>query len=176
MINWLFCVEGKIPQDEPAILPLTTNREEKRKGQFGAPLAKRLGMERDRDRDRERDRDRDRERDRERDSELMPPPGSHKKKIQPPPADVDQPIDPNEPTYCTCGQVRFVHFLTGEVGLGQNKSYCLCLQFHLMTFFVFINSYINYCFKAEKEFNQTLGLTHLKSLNVLDIQGLMSST
>ncbi|CAM6120444.1 unnamed protein product [Calypogeia fissa] len=99
--------EGKIPQDEPAILPLTTNREEKRKGQFGAPLAKRLGMERDRDRDRERDRDRDRERDRERDSELMPPPGSHKKKIQPPPADVDQPIDPNEPTYCTCGQVSF---------------------------------------------------------------------
>ncbi|KAL3679453.1 hypothetical protein R1sor_022409 [Riccia sorocarpa] len=101
--------EGKISQDEPAILPLPATREEKRKGQFVTPLAKRLGMERERDRERDRDRDRERERDRERDSELMPPPGSHKKKSLPPPTDddVDQPVDPNEPTYCICGQVSF---------------------------------------------------------------------
>lgn len=38
------------------------------------------------------------------DLELMPPPGSHKK-IIPVSVDVDQPIDPDEPTYCVCHQV-----------------------------------------------------------------------
>ena len=37
------------------------------------------------------------------DLELMPPPSSHKKNI--PASVVDQPIDPNEPTYCICHQV-----------------------------------------------------------------------
>ena len=116
--------DGKIPMDEPAILPLST-KEEKRKAQFLTPVGKRLDArldrdrglekererERDREREKERERERDRERerererDRDRDSELMPPPGSHKKKSLPAPTDIDQPIDPNEPTYCICGQV-----------------------------------------------------------------------
>ncbi|XP_077220521.1 PHD finger protein-like protein [Tasmannia lanceolata] len=90
--------EGKIPQDEPAILPPLpiVPKEEKRKLYFGTPQSKRLEFRVERDWDRERDRD----------FELMPPPGSHKKSV-PEPVDVDQPIDPNEPTYCICHQVSF---------------------------------------------------------------------
>eukprot|EP01018_Ginkgo_biloba_P035327 Gb_23205 [translate_table: standard] len=88
--------EGKIAPDEPAILPPTSTREEKRKGYFFTPQTKRL----------ESKVERDWEKDRDRDFELMPPPGSHKRTI-PAPVDVDQPIDPNEPTYCVCHQVSF---------------------------------------------------------------------
>lgn len=92
--------EGKIPPDEPVILPPASMRDERRKAFFSTPQGKRLDMRFDRDRDWERDGDRD--------SELMPPPGSHKKKSIPAPMDgEDQPIDPNEPTYCICGQVSF---------------------------------------------------------------------
>lgn len=82
--------EGKIAPDEPAILPPISTREEKRKGYFFTPQPKRLETKVERDRD----------------FELMPPPGSHKRTI-PAPVDVDQPIDPNEPTYCVCHQVSF---------------------------------------------------------------------
>ncbi|CAI0432301.1 unnamed protein product [Linum tenue] len=90
--------EGKIPQDEPAILPplsIMIPKPEKRKPLYGTPQSKRMDF-RDRDWDRERDRD----------FELMPPPGSHRKDFAVP-VDVDQPIDPNEPTYCVCHQVSF---------------------------------------------------------------------
>lgn len=103
--------------DEPYILPLNS-KEEKRKAQYlSLPLGKRLDTRLDRDRglERERERERERDRDRDRDSELMPPPGSQKKKSLPPPMDVDQPIDPNEPIYCLCGQV-FVNLLFPSVG------------------------------------------------------------
>lgn len=88
--------EGKIPPDEPAILPPLPIiiREEKRKSSgYITPQSKRF---REREWDRERDMD----------HELMPPPGSLKK-IIPVSVDVDQPIDPNEPTYCVCHQVSF---------------------------------------------------------------------
>lgn len=85
--------EGKIPPDEPAILPSLPlmSRDEKRKGGYLTPQSKRF-----RERDWERDPD----------LELMPPPGTHKKMI-PVFIDADQPIDPNEPTYCVCHQVSF---------------------------------------------------------------------
>ncbi|KAK8951972.1 PHD finger protein ING2 [Platanthera zijinensis] len=87
--------EGKIPEDEPAILPTLPmfGREEKRKGGYLTPQSKRI---RERDWDRERDTD----------LELMPPPGSQKKSYLAA-TDVDLPIDPNEPTYCVCHQVSF---------------------------------------------------------------------
>ncbi|KAG6603493.1 PHD finger protein ING2-like [Cucurbita moschata] len=89
--------EGKISPDEPAILPPLplVSKNEKRKSIYMVPQSKRPDY-RDRDWDRERDRD----------FELMPPPGSHKKDFAPS-LDVDQPIDPNEPTYCICHQVSF---------------------------------------------------------------------
>ncbi|OIW21300.1 hypothetical protein TanjilG_31629 [Lupinus angustifolius] len=89
--------EGKIPPEEPAILPPLpiVPKPEKRRPSYGTPQSKRLDY-RDRDWDRERDRD----------FELMPPPGSHKKEYATP-MDVDQPIDPNEPRYCVCHQVSF---------------------------------------------------------------------
>ena len=77
-------------------MPLVLKIESRRPGYgtgYGTPQSKRLDY-RDRDWDRERDRD----------FELMPPPGSHKKDYIPP-VDFDQPIDPNEPTYCVCHQV-----------------------------------------------------------------------
>lgn len=88
-------VEGKISQDEPAILPPLPiiPKAEKRKFTYGTPQSKRLDF-------------RDWDRDRDRDFELMPPPGSHKKDFAAP-LDVDHPIDPNEPTYCVCHQVSF---------------------------------------------------------------------
>lgn len=64
---------------------------EKRRNVYNTPIPRRIEY-------------REREWDRDKDSELMPPPGSHKKDF-PVPADVDQPIDPNEPTYCICHQV-----------------------------------------------------------------------
>lgn len=100
--------EGKVLNDEPYVSPLTL-KDEKRKLQFLTPIGKRLDTKLERDRGlesvRESARERERDRDRDRDSELMPPPGSQKKRSLPAPTDVDQPIDPNEPTYCICGQV-----------------------------------------------------------------------
>ncbi|CAH9068423.1 unnamed protein product [Cuscuta europaea] len=89
--------EGKLPADEPAILPPLplVLKSEKRKHMYGMPQSKRLEY-RERDWDRERDRD----------FELMPPPGGLKKDFSSP-VDIDQPIDPNEPTYCVCHQVSF---------------------------------------------------------------------
>ncbi|XP_057950636.1 PHD finger protein ING2 [Malania oleifera] len=89
--------EGKISPDEPAILPPMPiiPKNEKRKSLYATPQSRRVDY-RDRDWDRERDRD----------FELMPPPGSHKKDFVAP-IDADQPIDPNEPTYCVCHQVSF---------------------------------------------------------------------
>ncbi|XP_019160188.1 PHD finger protein ING2 [Ipomoea triloba] len=89
--------EGKLPADEPAVLPPLplVLKTEKRKPIYGTPQSKRLEY-RDRDWDRERDRD----------FELMPPPGGLKKDFSSP-VDIDQPIDPNEPTYCVCHQVSF---------------------------------------------------------------------
>ena len=93
--------EGKIARDEIAILPplpIMIPKPEKRKQFYGTPQSRRMDF-RDRDWDRERDRD----------FELMPPPGSNRKDFAVP-VDMDQPIDPNEPTYCVCHQVA-VFFL-----------------------------------------------------------------
>ncbi|KAK4786536.1 hypothetical protein SAY86_010369 [Trapa natans] len=90
--------EGKLPPDEPAILPplplITKN--DKRKFPTGTPQSSKRFDHRDWERDR----------DRERDSELMPPPGSQKREFATP-LEVDHPIDPDEPTYCVCHQVSF---------------------------------------------------------------------
>lgn len=81
-------------------LPLVP-KGEKRKPPYGTPQSKRLDYK-ERDWDRERDRD----------FELMPPPGSLKKDFASP-VELDQPIDPNEPTYCVCHQVKAsVNFYT----------------------------------------------------------------
>ncbi|KAG9452065.1 hypothetical protein H6P81_004969 [Aristolochia fimbriata] len=90
--------EGKIAPDEPAILPSLPiiPREEKRNKHYGTPQSRKFEFRAEREWDRERDRD----------FELMPPPGSQKKTL-PAPVDADQPIDPNEPTYCVCHQVSF---------------------------------------------------------------------
>jgi len=95
-----FFSEGKIASDEPAILPPLpiVPKSDKRKPFYGTPQPKRLDYS-NREWDRERDRD----------FELMPPPGSHKKEFAAP-MDVEQPIDPNEPTYCVCHQVLTSHF------------------------------------------------------------------
>ncbi|PKA51266.1 PHD finger protein ING2 [Apostasia shenzhenica] len=87
--------QGKIAPDEPAILPPLPliSREEKRRGGYITPQSKRI---REKEWDRERDMD----------LELMPPPGSNKKAVLAV-TDIDQPIDPNEPTYCVCHQVSF---------------------------------------------------------------------
>ncbi|XP_059647319.1 PHD finger protein ING2-like isoform X2 [Cornus florida] len=89
--------EGKIPPDEPAILPplAIVPKNEKRKSFYGTPQLKRLDYT-DRDWDRERDRD----------FELMPPPSTLRKDFAAP-IDVELPVDPNEPTYCVCHQVSF---------------------------------------------------------------------
>ena len=123
-------VEGKLAADEPAILPTLplVPKNEKRKPIYGTPQSKKLDY-RDRDWDRERDRD----------FELMPPPGSGNKKDFTAPVDVDQPIDPNEPTYCVCNQVLpSVHLVCYDMtvpslGLGFNfQLTCtsICLMFH----------------------------------------------
>ncbi|KAH9604516.1 hypothetical protein KSS87_008294, partial [Heliosperma pusillum] len=90
--------EGKIPQDEPAILPplpLTVPKPEKHRNTYGTPQPRRFGY-----------RDRDWNRERDKDSELMPPPGSNKKEFAIP-VEIDQTEDPNEPIYCICHQVHF---------------------------------------------------------------------
>lgn len=95
----LFLSEGKLPTDEPAVLPplpLAVPKNEKRKSVFGTPQSRKPDYN-SRDWDRERDRD----------FELMPPPGSLKKEFAAP-VDIDQPIDPNEPTYCVCNQVLVI--------------------------------------------------------------------
>ncbi|KAL6129678.1 hypothetical protein ACLB2K_073027 [Fragaria x ananassa] len=89
--------EGKISPDEPAILPPLpiVPKTEKRKPIYVTPQSERFDY-----------RDREWDRERGRNFELMPPPGSHKKEYAIP-MDADQPIDPNEPTYCVCHQVSF---------------------------------------------------------------------
>lgn len=89
--------EGKIAPDEPIVLPPLplVPKIEKRKPPFGTPQFKRPDYK-DRDWDRERDRDFD----------LMPPPGTLRKEFASS-VELDQPIDPNEPTYCVCHQVSF---------------------------------------------------------------------
>jgi len=115
--------EGKIPQDEPAVLPplpiVTVPKTEKRRSTYGTPQSRRFEY---------RDRDWERERERDKDSELMPPPGSHKKDFAVP-VDIDQPIDPNEPIYCICHQVLFFPFLY----LG-GKAYEIFLYFSIYLF------------------------------------------
>ncbi|KAJ8448082.1 hypothetical protein Cgig2_031806 [Carnegiea gigantea] len=111
--------EGKIPQDEPAILPplpiVIVPKTEKRRITYGTPQSRRFEY---------RDRDWERERERDKDSELMPPPGSHKKDFAVP-VDIDQPIDPNEPIYCICHQVSFGDMIACD---NENVSSSLCLQ------------------------------------------------
>ncbi|CAD6206641.1 unnamed protein product [Miscanthus lutarioriparius] len=87
--------EGKIPSDEPTVLPLVqvVSRDEKRRFGFSTPQASKKFREREWDRERGMDFD------------LMPPPGSSKKAGTS--MDVDQTIDPNEPTYCICHQISY---------------------------------------------------------------------
>ncbi|THG21187.1 hypothetical protein TEA_006501 [Camellia sinensis var. sinensis] len=94
--------EGKISPDEPTILPPLplVPKNEKRRSHYGTPQPKRVDY-RERDWDRERDRD----------FELMPPPGGLKKDFAAP-VDLDQPIDPNEPTYCVCHQLSLCIILS----------------------------------------------------------------
>jgi hypothetical protein len=89
----LSLAEGKIPPDEPHILPPMPmgGREEKRRHGFITPQASK------------KFREREWERERGMDFDLMPPPGSSKKAAAS--MDVEQMIDPNEPTYCICHQV-----------------------------------------------------------------------
>jgi len=69
------------------------SRDEKRRLGFSTPQSSKKFREREWDRERGMDFD------------LMPPPGSSKKAGTS--MDVDQMIDPNEPTYCICHQVSF---------------------------------------------------------------------
>ncbi|XP_051132466.1 PHD finger protein ING2-like [Andrographis paniculata] len=91
--------EGKIPHDEPIVLPPLpfVQKAEKRRVVYVTPQSKRLD---NRDSwDRERDRD----------SDLLPPPppGVAFRKDFASSTELDQPIDPNEPIYCVCNQVSF---------------------------------------------------------------------
>ncbi|CAM0876235.1 unnamed protein product [Alopecurus aequalis] len=87
--------EGKIPPDEPPILPPMPmgGRDEKRRHGFNTPQASK------------KFREREWERERGMDFDLMPPPGSTKKAAAS--MDVEPMIDPNEPTYCICHQVSY---------------------------------------------------------------------
>jgi hypothetical protein len=95
LISSILIAEGKIPPDEPTVLPPVpvVSRDEKRRFGFSTPQASKKFREREWDRERGMDFD------------LMPPPGSSKKAGTS--MDVDQTIDPNEPTYCICHQVSF---------------------------------------------------------------------
>ncbi|XP_028780183.1 PHD finger protein ING2 isoform X2 [Neltuma alba] len=124
--------EGKIPPDEPAILPTlpVVPKSEKRKSLYGTPVSKGLDY-----------RDRDWDRGRDRDFELMPPPGRHKKEYATP-MDMDQPIDPNEPIYCICHQVSYGDMIACD---NENVStYCLAFFLHVRctSFFFFKESRI----------------------------------
>ncbi|XP_076890758.1 PHD finger protein ING2-like isoform X2 [Bidens hawaiensis] len=79
--------EGKLPADEPAILPPLplVPKIEKRKLPYFTPQSKKHDYK-------------------DRDFELMPPPGGFKQDYATP-LEIDQTIDPNEPTYCVCHQV-----------------------------------------------------------------------
>lgn len=107
----MILAEGKLAADEPAVLPTLplVPKNEKRRPLYLTSQFKKLDY-RDRDWDRERDRD----------FELMPPPGSLKREIAPP-VDVDQPIDPNEPTYCVCNQVLAFHLFCNWSTVFQSK-------------------------------------------------------
>ncbi|KAI3743306.1 hypothetical protein L1987_61013 [Smallanthus sonchifolius] len=84
---------GKLPADVPAILPpLPLVPKNEKKLPYITPHSKKVDY-----RDREWDY-------RDRDFELMPPPGGFKRDYATP-LEIDQPIDPNEPTYCVCHQV-----------------------------------------------------------------------
>ncbi|KAG5107560.1 hypothetical protein JHK84_044467 [Glycine max] len=107
---------GKIAPDEPAILPPLpiVPKPEKRKPIYVTPQSKRIDY-RDRDWDRERDRD----------FELMPPPGSHKKEYATP-MDVDQPIDPNEPTYLNyLSSISLGHLCLAKRPSGLYQASCI---------------------------------------------------
>lgn len=123
----LSLAEGKIPPDEPPILPPipVVGRDDKRRPGFSTPQATKKFREREWDRERGMDFD------------LMPPPGSNKKTTTT--MDVDQTIDPNEPTYCICHQVSF------EVNIYYN----ICGTY------IYFNIYIKHFFSqffAEKRF------------------------
>lgn len=75
-------------------------------------------------------RDRDWDRERDRDFELMPPPGSHKKEYAVP-VDVEQPIDPNEPTYCVCHQVLPFRYIFVIVSLSYYCAHYFYIFFSL---------------------------------------------
>jgi len=94
-------------------------KTEKRRSNYGTPQSRRFEY---------RDRAWERERERDKDSELMPPPGSHKKDF-PVPVDIDQPIDPNEPIYCICHQVPVSHPL--KLGPKYTKSFCILSDIYL---------------------------------------------
>ncbi|XP_076890760.1 PHD finger protein ING2-like isoform X4 [Bidens hawaiensis] len=81
--------EGKLPADEPAILPPLplVPKIEKRKLPYFTPQSKKHDYK-------------------DRDFELMPPPGGFKQDYATP-LEIDQTIDPNEPTYCVCHQVSY---------------------------------------------------------------------
>jgi hypothetical protein len=92
----LSLTEGKIPPDEPPVLPPipVVIRDDKRRLGFSTPQASK--------------KFREREWDRGMDFDLMPPPGSSKKAGTS--MDLDPMIDPNEPTYCICHQVCFENY------------------------------------------------------------------
>ncbi|KAJ0784342.1 putative chromatin regulator PHD family [Helianthus annuus] len=115
---FFFFAEGKLPADEPAILPPLplVPKNEKRKLPYSTPQSKKLDY-----RDREWDH-------RDRDFELMPPPGGFKRDYATP-LEMDQPIDPNEPTYCVCHQVSY-----GDMIACDNENVSLYLQSFLIEF------------------------------------------
>ncbi|AEE33094.1 PHD finger protein-like protein [Arabidopsis thaliana] len=128
--------EGKIPPDEPSVLPPLpiVPKAEKRKSFYGTPQPKKIDY-------------RDRDWDRDRDFELMPPPGSNRKDLMP---IEEQPIDPNEPTYCVCHQVSF-----GDMIACDNENVSLLSQ-HLIIYFLMYSCYDETfcsCFDSAKEVN-----------------------
>ena len=111
--DYLSLAEGKIPPDEPPILPPMPmgGRDDKRRHGFHTPQAtKKL-------------REREWERERGMDFDLMPPPGSTKKAVAS--MDVDQMIDPNEPTYCICHQVSLKLMYVNIPGI------CICINIYI---------------------------------------------
>ncbi|GAB2302045.1 PHD finger protein ing2 [Dionaea muscipula] len=102
--------EGKIVPGEPDVLPPLpiVPKIDRRKIVYRSSQSWRFDY-RERDCDHERDMD----------SELMPPPGGHKKEF-PVSIDIDQPIDPNEPTYCICHQWKFSFLSLGRAEYVQD--------------------------------------------------------